>query len=71
MWPVAKVEFKDKIGLWRIVDKTTGKVAVTNDCKAIDLGGQRSEIDAWRLLNAHTDKVALERRLKLRERKPQ
>jgi len=57
---MAKVVLNEKLGLWRIIDPTTGKVVITNDYKAVDLGGQRSQMDAWRLLSAHADKLALD-----------
>ncbi len=52
---MAKVVLKKNIGLWRIVDGRTGKPLRTNYNRAVDNGGQRTEIDAHRLLKEYND----------------
>ncbi len=49
---MAVIKYNRKIGLYRIVDGRSTKILKTPDNKAIDKGGQRSELDAMRLLKA-------------------
>ena len=54
---MAMVRYKPRIDLWRIVDGRTGKAMRdpgTN--KAVDLGGQRREVEADLLLKAYLKK---------------
>ncbi len=50
---MAKVIYKPRIDLWRIVDGRTSKPLRTNHNKAVDNGGQRTELDAHRLLKEY------------------
>ena len=50
---MATILYNPKIGLYRIVDGRSKKILKTSDNKAVDKGGQRSELDAMRLLKAY------------------
>ncbi len=47
---MATILYNRKIGLYRIVDGRSKKILRTPDNKAVDQGGQRTELDAMRLL---------------------
>jgi hypothetical protein len=50
---MAKVVYRPRIDLWRIVDGRNNKPLRANHNRAVDDGGCRTEIDAYRLLKAH------------------
>jgi hypothetical protein len=53
---VAKVVYKPRIDLWRIVDGRSNKPVRTKYNRSLDDGGCRSEIDAYRMLRAFQEK---------------
>lgn len=61
---MAKVIYKPRIDLWRIVDGRNNKPLRTSYNRAVDNGGQRTEIDAHRLLKQYQD-LPLPRRKRL------
>jgi hypothetical protein len=52
---MAKVVYRPRIDLWRIVDGRNDKPLRTNYNRAVDNGGCRTEIDAHRLLRQYRD----------------
>jgi hypothetical protein len=47
---MARVILDPKTGLWRIMDGRTRKPVITKSNHAVDLGGQRTQLDAFSLL---------------------
>ena len=58
---MAKVVLRSKVGLWRIIDGRTNKPIRTTYNKAIDEGGCRTELDAYRLLKEYRESTKLKR----------
>jgi hypothetical protein len=52
---MAKVVYRPRIDLWRIVDGRNDKPLRTNYNRAVDNGGCRTEIDAHRVLRQYQD----------------